>query len=112
MKIVTNEQSNNNLLNRVSSIVSNKLDTENNKKCIIGNINTSNGYSNGSNTTLNLSKPGKLAVSNNTTTTTSGGSNDGQTTGILTIGDLDKNGTGNFIVTSSTYGGGTYSTTT
>ena len=41
-KIVTNEQSNNNLLNRVSSIVSNKLDTENNKKCIIGNINTSN----------------------------------------------------------------------
>ena len=79
---------------------------------ILGNINTSNGYSNNSPGTLNLSKPGKLAVStNNTTTTTSGGYNDGQTTNTLTIGDLDKNGVGNFIITTSTYGGGTYSTT-
>ena len=73
---------------------------------ILGNINTSNGYSNGNTATLNLSRPGTLIVSTtNSTTTTGGGVNDGQTTGVLTIGNLVKNGTGTFPITKSVWGG-------
>ena len=82
---------------------------------ILGNINTSNGYSSASASTLNLSRPGKLTVSTNNSTISSSGSNDGQTTNTLTIGDLDKNGTGSFKITSSVWGGsasGTTSSTT
>ena len=82
---------------------------------ILGNINTSNGYSSASASTLNLSRPGKLIVSTNNSTISSSGYNDGQTTNTLTIGDLDKNGTGSFKVTSSVWGGsasGTTSSTT
>ena len=78
---------------------------------ILGNINTNSGYSSGLSSTVNLSRPGKLIVSTNNSTTTSGGSNDGQTTNTLTIGDLEKNGTGTFNITNSVWGAGTFSTT-